>query len=211
MKTIALLSQKGGAGKTTLALCLAVAAEFENRTAALLDLDPQATACNWGDRRDAETPVITDVQPARLHKALERAHQEGCDLVVLDTPPRSEHAALEAAKAADLIVLPVRPSIYDLETLRASQELIRMAGVDKPAVVVLNAVPARGSRGHEAEKAIAGLGLEVLNRHLGHRQAYADAATLGLTPQEYEPSGKAALECRNVYMTIREHVAMKDA
>jgi chromosome partitioning protein len=211
MKTITLLSQKGGAGKTTLALCIAVAAALDRRTTAVLDLDPQATACSWGDRREADSPAITDVQPARLQKALERADQEGCDLVVLDTPPRSEHAALEAAKAADLIVLPVRPSIYDLETLRASQDLIRMAGADKPAVVVLNAVPARGSRGHEAEKAITGLGLAVLDRHLGHRQAYADAATLGLTPQEYEPSGKAALECRNVYMAIFEHAVMKDA
>lgn len=194
-----------------MALCIAVSAEINGLTAAVLDLDPQATACSWSDRREVETPAITDVQPARLNKALERANKEGCDLVVLDTPPRSEHAALEAAKAADLIVLPVRPSIYDLETLRASQELIRMAGRNKPAVVVLNAVPPRGSRGHEAEKAIAGLGLQVLDRYFGHRQAYADAATLGLTPQEYEPSGKAALECRNVYMAILEHAAMKGA
>jgi chromosome partitioning protein len=201
MKTIALIAQKGGAGKTTLALSLAVAAEQAGDTTVIYDLDPQATACNWGDRRSADTPVILDVQPARLNKAIERAEQEEVDFIVLDTPPRSEQATLAAAKAADLIVIPCRPQIYDLETIRNTQELINYAG-NQSALVVLNAVPSRGSRHEQAKQAIEGMGLTVASAQLGHRSAFGDAGALGLTALEYEPRGKAAQEILYVYKYI---------
>ncbi len=122
MKTIALIAQKGGTGKTTLALSLAVAAEQEGETAVIIDLDPQATACNWADRRQAETPIVVDAQPARLHRALEKAEQGGVNLAIIDTPARSEQASLAAAKSADLIIIPCRPQIYDLETVPNSRQ-----------------------------------------------------------------------------------------
>src|SRR2546422_464979 len=93
MKTIALIAQKGGTGKTTLALCLAVAAEQDGLSTLIVDLDPQATACNWGDRRQSENPLVIDAQPARMPQALERARSGGINLVVIDTPARSEQAA----------------------------------------------------------------------------------------------------------------------
>ena len=96
--TLALVAQKGGTGKTTLALTLAVAAEQAGRRAVVLDIDPQATACKWSDRREASTPVVLDAQPARLGRALETAAAEDVDLVVIDTPARLESAALEAAR-----------------------------------------------------------------------------------------------------------------
>jgi chromosome partitioning protein len=92
MKTIALIAQKGGAGKTTLALSLAIAAERTEATSVIIDLDPQATACNWGDRRKADTPVIVDAQPARLQSALQKAEEASVDIAIIDTPPRSEQA-----------------------------------------------------------------------------------------------------------------------
>ena len=116
MQTIALIAQKGGTGKTTLALALAVAAEKAGRTTVVIDLDPQATACNWADRRNADTPIVVDAQPARLSKALEKAMQGGVNLAIIDTPARSEQTALAAAKSANLIIIPCRPQIYDLET-----------------------------------------------------------------------------------------------
>ncbi len=128
MQTIALIAQKGGTGKTTLALALAVAAEKAGRTTVVIDLDPQATACNWADRRDADTPIVVDAQPARLSKALEKAMQGGVNLAIIDTPARSEQTALAAAKSANLIIIPCRPQIYDLETVPNSRELIAIAG-----------------------------------------------------------------------------------
>lgn len=201
MKTISLVSQKGGAGKTTLAVALAVAAEHAGQRAAVLDLDPQATACGWSDRRGEDAPAVTDVQPARLGSALQRAAREGVDLVVLDTPPRSEQAALEAARAADLVLVPLRPQIYDLETVRNTQQLVQTVG-ERELAVVLNAVPSRGTRGEEAAAAVRELGVYVLNAWCGQRAAYGDAAALGQTPAEYEPNGKATREIRNVYMAV---------
>jgi chromosome partitioning protein len=128
MKTIALIAQKGGAGKTTLALSLAIVAAKAGATSVIIDLDPQATACNWGDRREADTPVIVDAQPARLQSALQKAEEASVDIAIIDTPPRSEQATLAAAKAANLVVVPCRPQIYDLETIPHTKELITLAG-----------------------------------------------------------------------------------
>ena len=117
LHTISIIAQKGGSGKTTLALTLAVAIEQTSRTAVVLDTDSQATACKWSAWRAAETPLVLAVQPDRLPSALATAAAHGVDMVVIDTPPRSELAALEAARVADLVVIPCRPQRYDLETI----------------------------------------------------------------------------------------------
>ena len=201
MKTIALVAQKGGTGKTTLALSLAIAAERAGTTPVIIDLDPQATACNWGDRREANTPVIVDAQPARLQSALQKAEEASVGFAIIDTPPRSEQATLAAAKAANLVVIPCRPQIYDLETIPNTKELIALAG-GPPTLVVLNAVPFRGTRHEQATKAVEGLGLTVCPQTLGLRAAFGDSAAFGQTALEYEPSGKAAAEILQVYEYI---------
>ena len=201
MKTIALIAQKGGTGKTTLVLSLAVAAEQDGKQAAIIDLDPQATACRWSDRRQTKTPVVVDAQAARLGKALKAAEERGVDLVIVDTPARNADASLKAAKLADLVVLPCRTQIYDLETVPSSRELVAVAGAT-PTLVVLNAVPSRGTRAEQTRKAITDFGLPVCSVTLGQRAAFGDAATRGLTALEYQPSGKAADESREVYKYI---------
>ena len=117
MQVVALLAQKGGVGKTSIALALAVEAVGEGRTVVVLDADPQASACKWRDRRQVDAPVVTDVQPSRLRHAVDAAAEQDVDLVIIDTPPRSETAALEAAKVAHLVVIPCRAQILDLETV----------------------------------------------------------------------------------------------
>lgn len=209
MKTIALIAQKGGTGKTTLALSLAVAAEQAGQVAVIIDLDPQATACNWGDRRKLDTPVIVDAQPARLEKALQKAAENGVDLAIIDTPARSEQAALAAAKAADLVIIPCRPQIYDMETIPNSREIVSLAG-GRPTIVVLNAVSPRLARQQEAMDAIQGLGIPVAPATLGSRTAFGDSAALGRSVLEYEPSGKAADEIRHVYMYAMSLLRAKD-
>src|ERR1700710_2648328 len=99
MKTIAIESQKGGTGKTTTVLNLAVAAERAGKTAVVIDLDPQASAAGWKDTRPGETPVVVAVPPARLAQALQVAEDGGADFVLIDTAPHAESAALAAAKA----------------------------------------------------------------------------------------------------------------
>ena len=206
MKVIAILSQKGGAGKTTLALHLAVAAERDGRSAAVIDLDPQASATGWGDSRAAETPVIVSAQAARLPRVLAAAQDAGAALVIIDTAPHSESAALAAARAADLILIPCRPAILDLRAIGGTVDLAKLA--DKPAAVVLNTVPPRGSLGEEAKLAVAGYGVEIAPVSLGQRAAFQHALTAGLAAQEYEPSGKAAKEVTQLYKWICRQVGM---
>ena len=206
MRTIALIAQKGGTGKTTLALSLAVAAEQVAKVAVIIDLDPQATACNWADRRKADTPIVVDAQPARLPKALEKARQGGVELAIIDTPARSEQSALAAARSADLIIIPCRPQIYDLETVPNSRELIALAG-HTPVLVVLNAVPARGARADQTRQALTDFGLAVCSPTLGHRAAFGDSGVRGLAALEHKPSSKAAEEIRQVYKYISSFLA----
>ena len=209
MKTIALIAQKGGTGKTTLALALAVAAEQAGLDTLIIDLDPQATACNWSDRRAAESPLVIDAQPARMAQALEKARSGGIGLAVIDTPARSEQSALAAAKIADLIIIPCRPQIYDLETITNTRELIALAG-NKPALVVLNAIPARGDRLDQARLAVENMQLPVCPVSLGQRAAFGDAGTLGQTALEYDRRGKAAEEIRQLYKYISRLLNQKE-
>lgn len=208
MKVIAVIAQKGGTGKTTLTLALAVAAQRAGKVAAVIDLDPQATASNWGDRREADKPVVVSAQPSRLPHVLKSAEESGAAIVLIDTPPRAEQAALAAAKAADLILIPCRPAIYDLETVSTTLELIRVAG-EKPIAAILNGVPSRGSKKDQAEEVMKTLGLAVCPASFGWRTAFGDAGALGLTAQEYDPDGKSAVETEEVYKFVSKLINAK--
>lgn len=209
MQTIALVAQKGGTGKTTIGLALAVAAARTGCKVLILDVDPQGTACNWGDRRQADNPIVLDAQPARLASALQKAEQGGIDLVIIDTPARSEQSAMAAASVADLVVIPCRPQAYDLETVPNTQKLLALAG-KKPAIAVLNAVPAFGSRHEQARQFLEQIEMSLCPQTIGNRAAFGDSGALGQTPEEYDPSGKAAEEIRNVYKYISSIIGKEE-
>ena len=206
MKTIAIISQKGGAGKTTLALHLAVAAERAGQTAVIIDLDPQASATSWKDSRAGETPAVVSAQSARLAAVLEAAEKGGADFCIIDTAPHSESAALAAARSADLILIPCRPAILDLRAISNTIDLAKIAG--KAVAVVLNSVPPRGSLADEAAAAVAGYGVAVAPVQIGQRAAFMHALTMGQTAQEYEPTGKGADEVQQLYMWTCKQVGM---
>jgi chromosome partitioning protein len=198
MYTIAIVGQKGGTGKTTLAENLAVAATEAKQSVAVIDLDPQTTATNWGDRRKAETPTVVSCQVARLRFVLSEAEKNGVQLVFLDGPGKNAEATLEAAKAADLILIPIQPIINDIETLPAFRDLLRVAG-DKPALVIINNAPIQGSRHTHAQEAAQQAGFMVCPIVIFHRAAVYDSPLPGLAVQEYEPDGKAAQELAQLY------------
>lgn len=201
MQTVSFIAQKGGTGKTTLALSLAVAAEAAGKATLIVDLDPQASACKWGDRRKAEAPAIVDAQPSRLRNALEKAEQAGIEFAIVDTPARIEQAAAEAARASDLVIIPCKPSIYDLETLHNTIDLVRGRS-KRPPVVVLNAVPPQGARHEQAMEAIRAMGAAVCPVLIGQRVAFEYAAQLGQSAMEFDPEGKAAAEIQQLYKSI---------
>lgn len=205
MQTVAILSQKGGSGKTTLALHLAVAAERAGQLAAVIDLDPQASAAGWKDSRQSETPAVVSVPSTRLPQALQAARTGGADLALIDSAPHAGDVALAAAEAADFILIPCRPGILDLRAIRPTARIAKLAG--KPTFVVLNAMPNRAPNVlADARAAVAVHGLEVAPVNLQQRAAYAHALTAGQTAQEYEPSGKAAEDIAALYEWMREHI-----
>lgn len=193
MATIAIVSQKGGSGKTTLALHLATCAAYDGRRSSVIDMDPQATASAWGDWRGSFLPEIVTCPPARLVSTILKSQRAGTDFIVLDTPPQSDMASREAVRAADLVLVPTRPRAFDLHALEATAQLVAFAR--KPAYVLLNAVPARASRLiAETTEQIGNLGLSVCPVYFGERAAFHRASASGEVASEAEPEGKAAAE-----------------
>lgn len=199
MKTIALIGQKGGSGKTTIATALAVRAALDGKSVALIDLDPQGSATKWAELRQQDTPAVVSCQIFMLAKILAKAKEGGADVVIIDTPGKIEQAAVEAAKLADIALIPVRATAFDVNALSELRNLLAIAG-DPLTYVVINAAPPQGRRHLDAKALIEGNHfLSVAPVHLCQRNAYADATIGGQTVTEYEPGGKAALEIDALY------------
>jgi chromosome partitioning protein len=200
MKIIAIISQKGGAGKTTLAVHLATAATMAGHTAAVIDLDPQGTASSWSDRRTAPSPEVISGQAVRIPALVNAARENGADFLVLDTAPNADQTASLAARAADLVLIPCRPATFDLEAIETTLLLTKAAG--KPAYVVLNAVPPRSLIGKEAAEGLIARETKVAPFQLSQRAAFTHGVIDGRTAQEFEPQGKAAEEVEALYMWL---------
>ncbi len=200
MKTIAIVSQKGGSGKTTLALHLAVASASAGRNTAVIDLDPQASAANWADRREAELPVVLSAHASRLRHEIARVRETGGEMLYVDTAPHSDSAALEAASRADLVLIPCRPAILDLEAIANTLAFLRTAGT--AVLVILNAIAATGQDARQAEEALSAQQVETCPVRLGRRVAFSRALIAGQAAQEFEPDGKAAREVRELHAFV---------
>jgi chromosome partitioning protein len=193
MHIIALIAQKGGVGKTTIAIHLATAFAAEGRATLILDLDPQSSATEWKDHRTAEFPAVLSIQPSRLGKVMEEARSIGTEILILDTAPHSESTSLEAARAADLVLVPCQPTIMDLRAMTKTVELLNL--VKKPAYAILNSVPHQGTVTDEAAQMITDtFGLSMAPVRFGDRVAYSRCMIEGQAAQEFEPGGKAARE-----------------
>lgn len=200
MKTIAIISQKGGAGKTTVAIHLAVAAEFYNLKTAVFDLDPQASAASWADKRERDVPVVISAQASRLPNLLEQASSQFADLIIIDSAPNADSASLAAARVADIILIPCRPAAFDLNAIGTTLNLATVA--NKPAYVLLNAVPPHGKVGEEARTVLKDGGIKVIDPVLHYLVAFSHAVNDGRTAQEYDPKSKAADEINTLFHWI---------
>ena len=190
MKTIALIAQKGGVGKTTIAVNLAVAAGART---ALFDLDQQESAVIWADRRKDYLPHVEFLTERRLGDALRAVASEGFDLSIIDTPPAAGPQAYTAAQAADLILIPCRPSLIDLDAIRRTAQLVKSAGV--LAFVVFNAAPHSATTLLDDARAIvADAGLTTAPVVLRERGVYRAAWPVGKSVNEAKPGCKAARE-----------------
>lgn len=199
MKVISFVCQKGGTSKTTTAINLAVEAMAYGLEVVLIDLDPQVSACDWKDIRGVAPPVVAATPVPHLERGLKAAAENGADLVIIDTAGRTNDAAAAAARFADLVFIPLQPSLVDLKTIGATLEIIRLAG-GKPTRAILSRVRAAGTRHEDSATWLQTQGVEVCPFSLGERVTYQDAYANGLGVSEAEPEGKAALEIRQVYL-----------
>lgn len=209
MRCVAVINQKGGAGKSTLSIHLAVAATQQGLATAIIDLDGQATSAEWGDRRDADLPVVISTHAARLERELEELRSNGCEVVFIDTMPRADNDALRTAMNADLVVIPCEPNILEMDpTIRTIGWLKRDTSV--PFFVVLNKVAINGAEAGDAEEFLRTTHeTPVCATRLHSRKAFFRSIAEGLGVTEYEPEGKAAQEIQQLYMSIcpREDVS----
>ncbi len=209
MRTVALLTQKGGAGKTTLAASLAVAAAGAGERVIALDLDPQASLVRWGKRREAAhapNTVITEPFEAerlrRLGAVIDGLAGAGFTFAVFDTPGADSAAVRLVAESVDLCLLPVRPTRLDLEATAATFRTAYLAR--RNAAFVLNQCPPtnRSARSSEAAKELSRLGV-LAEPMISARIDFQDAMAAGLGVTEHAGAGRAAQEIEALWSWIR--------
>lgn len=201
MKTIAIISQKGGSGKTTVAVHLAVCAERAGKVAAIIDLDPQGSAFEWSSRRVTDSPEVIRATSDQLGVLLVQAKANGADFAIIDTAPHSDKAATVAAGLADIILIPCRPAAFDVAAIPTTLDILKLLKAKDKAFILLNAVPPQGRSGDEAAEGLANFA-NVSPVRLVHRAAYSHAVNDGRSVQEYEPNGKASEEILALYQWV---------
>lgn len=203
MLTIAVFSQKGGAGKSTLAVHLAVAASRAMQVI-LIDADPQATVANWAADRKQPSPFIARAEPSSIEQLLAAARDEGFDLAVIDCPPHAAPGTAALLRAADHIVIPSQPTMPDLAATARSVALARATG--KPHSFVINRAPTRAPEVAQTVAALSTGGV-VSPIVIGDRRAFSRALTDGIAVTECASgSSKAAAEITDYWTWLSEHM-----
>ena len=210
MLTIAIVSQKGGAGKTTLAVHLGTAAYAAGLAVVILDTDPQATASRWGIWRSGQDPDVIDcASHSLLPVKLAAIKEAGAGLVVIDTPPSADLLARAACQLADLVLVPCRPRAFDLDAVRTTADLAKSC--QAPAFVVFMGGPARGAKLYpEAAELVQRIGLQVAPAMLPERAAFHHSVAEGKTAMEFEPAGKAAEDVSRLWAWVSKQASAQE-
>jgi chromosome partitioning protein len=211
MKTLSLIAQKGGTGKTTLGIHLAVQAQRDGLRVLMIDTDPQGSAGAWWQRRPDREPALVQGQGTELANIRATAQERGFQLAIVDTAPHSSHQSRACAECSEVVLIPTRPAILDLDAIGSTTELV--ADLDVPAEIVLNACPppTRGREPRivtEAREALAAYPVPVCPVAVSQRAAYSHALIDGRAVVELEAHGKAAAEIDALWRAVKQRLAL---
>jgi chromosome partitioning protein len=201
MPIVAILNEKGGSGKTTLSTNLARGFQALGRRVLLVDSDPQGSARDWyaAAGEDNNLPPVVGLDRPALFKELPELARDA-DLVIIDGAPQIEALAIAAVKTADVVLIPVQPSPYDIWAAESLVELVkarRELANDKPKAAFVVSRQIVGTRlAGDARKALEGYQLPIFKSCTSQRVVYANSATNGATVLDVEPEGPAAKEIR---------------
>jgi chromosome partitioning protein len=196
---------KGGTGKSTLAINLAVAALQDGWSPLIIDTDPQVSACKWADRREPDKPPhVVSAMPARLRQTIDQAQGMGVDFFIIDTPPISGEAGLAAARVADMVISPSGTRQKDIEAFEKLTDILQMAGRPQCLVILNGVAHLSFTRQQWARGEITKQGFQICPQALTTLVAFDDADKAGLSVLEYQPDGRAAEEIRQAYKHISQ-------
>ncbi|TKW79891.1 MAG: ParA family protein [Bradyrhizobium icense] len=206
MRTIVLATQKGGSGKTTLAIGLALAALQAGHDVRMIDTDRQGTLSRWQVRRGIAEPLVEIVRSAdHIERRLHSFERGGVSLTVIDTASGVGEATMAAIRACDLCMIPTRPTVVDIEATAATLSVVR--AWRKPFALILNQAPVRGRRIDDSANALGGVISDLSNvlavPFIALRNDHQDALAAGLAVSEYAPSGKSADEIQGLWQWTR--------
>ena len=209
-KVIAILNQKGGVGKTTLAVHIATALARQGKRVLLLDADPQGSALDWAAARHGEPlfPVV-GLPKVSIHKELPGL-AKGYDFVLIDGPPRVYEVAKSAIMASDVVLIPVQPSPYDVWAAKEIVDMLKEANIYKPrlqSVFAINRKIVNTAIGRDVSEALSAYPVPVLATAICQRVAFAESATQGLTVYELDPDMLAAREMNELAREVEALLA----
>jgi chromosome partitioning protein len=199
----------GRAGKTTLAIHMGALAQAEGLRVMFFDVDPQKSLATWWRSRESETPPLIETDATRLAELLREAEREGYDLAVVDTPPAVTFDTARVATLADLVLIPLRPSILDIYAVESTAAAVRTTRI--PALLVLNAcapptVTGEAPTTTEARAALKGMATPVAATALAQRMDYARALNGGQAVTEFAPTSKAAAEITRLWHEVHQEI-----
>jgi chromosome partitioning protein len=214
VKVVAVVSEKGGVGKTTVIVHVGVAAQLAGLDVAIIDLDPQISAADWADERgEGSKPEAVAIPPARLDKLLAGLRTNGTDLVLIDTPREANNAGYIAAKAADLILIPFKRGGFDFRALKRTLDLCRVAS--KRPCVLLNGLRIGANRVEADAREALTAKISQLEHEcdiapvvVHDRAAYVTASITAKTAQETDPESAAAAETEALFLWIARQLKL---